>query len=269
MRVTFDTLKYEVSDHVASLQLNRPEVINAFNGRMEAELRDAWQTIRADDDVRVVVLSGAGTRGFCSGWDRKSQGEDRLEKARTANVWAARDVGEQIGPKSNSCWKPVIAAVHGIACGGAFYLLGESDIIISTDDAEFFDPHTTFGLTPVFEPALLRLRLPYSEIMRINLMGNDERLSARRAYQLGLVSDLVAPENLLTEAMRLATIIAAKPPSAVQGSVYAMWNTQNMSHNEIQAVGSALCALGNNAAKDEQKVEGFGDGKTWSYRVRG
>jgi enoyl-CoA hydratase/carnithine racemase len=214
------------------------------------------------------VLSGAGPRGFCSGWDRKSQGDERLEKARTSNVWSARDVGEQIGPKSNSCWKPVIAAVHGIACGGAFYLLGESDIIIASEDAQFFDPHTTFGLTPVFEPALLRQRLPYSEIMRMNLLGNDERLSASRAHQLGFVSDVVPVEDLQNEAMRLAALIAAKPPSAVQGSVYAMWNTQNMSHSEIQAVGSALCALGNNAAKNEEQVGSFGDGKTWSFRVR-
>lgn len=252
------------------LELNRPEVINAFNGPMEADLHEAWQQIRSDDDIRVVVLSGAGSRGFCSGWDRKSQGDDQLEKARTSNVWSARDVGEQIGPKSNSCWKPVIAAVHGIACGGAFYLLGESDIIIASDDAQFFDPHTTFGLTPVFEPALLRHRLPYSEIMRMNLLGNDERMSAKRARQLGFVSDVVRREDLLAEAVRLAKLIAVKPPSAVQGSVYAMWNTQSMSHSEIQAVGSALCALGNNAVKsqDEEQVGSFGDGKSWSYRVR-
>lgn len=267
--MTFETVDFSVSNHVASLKLNRPEVINAFNGPMEAELHAAWQIIRSDDDIRVVVLSGAGDRGFCSGWDRKSSGEDRLEKARTKNVWAARDVGEQIGPKSNSCWKPVIAAVHGIACGGAFYLLGESDIIIASHDAEFFDPHVTFGLTPVFEPALLRQKLPYSEIMRINLLGNDERMSAQRAYQLGFVSDLLPREELLPEAMRLAALIAAKPPSSVQGSVYAMWNTQNMSHQEIQAVGSALCALGNTAAKAEAEATEFGDGKSWSYRVRG
>lgn len=269
MPVTFRTLNYDVRDHVATLELNRPEVINAFNGTMESELHEAWQVIRADDDVRVVVLSGAGSRGFCSGWDRKSVGDERLEKSRTSNVWAARDVGEQIGPKSNACWKPVIAAVHGIACGGAFYLLGESDIIIASDDAQFFDPHTTFGLTPVFEPALLRQRLPYSEIMRMNLLGNDERLSAQRAYELGFVSDVVAPAELLPEALRLGALIAAKPPSAIQGSVYSMWNTQSMSHREIQAVGSALCALGNNAAKSEEQVGGFGDGKTWSFRVRG
>jgi enoyl-CoA hydratase/carnithine racemase len=266
--VTYGTLNFTVKNHVAMLELNRPAVINAFNGPMESELHDAWQRIRSDDDIRAVVLSGAGDRGFCSGWDRKSTGDDQLEKARTANVWSARDVGEQIGPKSNQCWKPVIAAVHGIACGGAFYLLGESDFIIASEDAQFFDPHVTFGLTPVFEPALLRLRLPYSEIMRMNLLGNDERMSAKRAHQLGFVSDLVPREDLIAEAVRLAELIAAKPPAAIQGSVYAMWNTQYMSHHEIQAVGSALCAMGNNAAKSEGQVDGFGEGKTWSYRVR-
>lgn len=267
--MNFRTLTYDVREHVAHLQLNRPEVINAFNGTMEAELREAWQAIRSDDDVRVVVLSGAGPKGFCSGWDRKATGDEQLEKGRTTNVWSARDVGEQIGPKSNACWKPVIAAVHGIVCGGAFYLLGESDFIVAAENAQFFDPHTTFGLTPVFEPALLGFRMPYGEVMRMSLLGNDERITAKRAYEIGLVSEVLTSEELLPTAEQLAQAIARKPPAAVQGAVYAMWNTRNMTHDQVQAMGSALCALGNNAAKQESAVDGFGDGKTWTYRVRG
>ncbi len=267
--MSYRTLDFAVRDHVAHLTLNRPDVINAFNGPMEAELHDVWQSVRSDDDVRVVILSGAGTKGFCSGWDRKATGDDQLEKGKSSDVWSRRDVGEQIGPKSNACWKPVIAAVHGIACGGAFYLLGESDFIIAADNAQFFDPHTTFGLTPVFEPALLRSKMPYGEIMRMNLLGNDERMSAKRAYEIGFVSDVVPYEDLLAEALRLATIIAAKPPAAVQGTVYTMWNTQNMSMREIQTMGSALCALGNNAAAAQAQAESFGEGKNWTYQVRG
>jgi enoyl-CoA hydratase/carnithine racemase len=265
------TVRLEVHDHIADVVLNRPQVINAFNGVMETELQHVWHTVRADDDIRVVVLSGAGDKGFCSGWDRKSDADTQLQAKRTANVWARNDVGEQISPKSNKCWKPVIAAVHGITCGGAFYLLGESDIIIAADDAQFFDPHTTFGLTPVFEPALMRLRMPYGEVMRMSLMGNDERIAASRAYEIGLVSEVVPRADLLSTAHTMAAAIASKPPAAVQGAVYSLWQTQNMSVHEMQTMGTALCALGNTAAAQELAAGSagdFGGGRTWNYRVR-
>ena len=262
------TVRFEVSNHVATVELNRPAVINAVNGTMEAELQRVWQAIREDDEVRAVVLSGAGERGFCSGWDRHSVGDEQLQGRRATNVWSRTDMGELISPKSNGCWKPVIAAVHGIACGGAFYLLGESDIIVASDDAQIFDPHTTFGLTPVFEPALLRLRMPYSEVMRMSLMGNDERISAGRAREFGLVSEVVAHAELLPTAHELADKIAAKPPAAVQGAVYALWQTQSMSIPQIQSVGTALCLLGNGAAAGQMTVDDFGGGRTRAYHVR-
>jgi enoyl-CoA hydratase/carnithine racemase len=261
-------VRFEVADHVATVQLNRPAVINAFNGPMESELHQIWRTIRSDDDIRAVVLSGAGDRGFCSGWDRRSVGDEQLQGRRATNVWSRTDVGELIGPKSNGCWKPVIAAVHGIACGGAFYLLGESDIIVAADDAQFFDPHTTFGLTAVFEPALMRLRMPYGEVMRMSLMGNDERISAQRAREIGLASEVVSREKLLATAYGLADKIAAKPPAAVQGTVYAMWQTLSMSIPQIQSVGTALTTLGNTAAATQMPVDDFGGGRTRDYQVR-
>jgi enoyl-CoA hydratase/carnithine racemase len=262
------TVRYELSDHIATVELNRPEVINAFNGPMESELQFVWKAIAADDDVHVVVLSGAGERGFCSGWDHHAEGANDLQGRRTTNIWSRSDVGRQISPKSNRCWKPVIAAVHRIACGGAFYLLGESDVILAADDAQFFDPHTTFGLTPVFEPALLRLRMPYGEVMRMSLMGNDERISARRAVDIGFVSEVFARGELLPAAYDMAAKIAAKPPAAIQGAVYALWETQSMSLTQIQAVGTSLCLQGNNAAAAQQSTGDFGSGKKWAYRVR-
>ena len=111
-----------------------------------------------------------------------------------ASPWMFDDPGDEIGPKSCDLWKPVIAAVNGIACGGAFYMLGEVEFIIAADHATFFDPHVTYGMTPVFEPIHVMQKMPFHEIMRISLLGNHERMSAQRAYQIGLVSEVVAAD---------------------------------------------------------------------------
>ena len=89
------------------------------------------------------------------------------------------DPGDNIGPKSCDLWKPVIAAVNGMACGGAFYMLGEVEFIIAAEHATFFDPHVTYGMTAAFEPIHMRAIMPFPEIMRLSLLGNYERMSAR------------------------------------------------------------------------------------------
>ena len=84
-----------------------------------------------------------------------------------------------------------VAAVNGIACGGALYMLGESDIIIAADHATYFDPHVTYGMVAGFESVHLLQKLPLGEVLRCMLLGGHERISAERAYQVGLVSEVV------------------------------------------------------------------------------
>ena len=91
------------------------------------------------------------------------------------------DPGRDVGPKARDCWKPVIAAAQGMACGGAFYLLGEVEFVIASDAATFFDPHVTYGMTAAFEPIQILRKMPFQEIMRMSLFGSDERMSAERA----------------------------------------------------------------------------------------
>src|SRR3954451_3189980 len=186
------------------------------------EFSDVWQRVRTDDDVHVVVLRAAGDRAFCTGIDvREPYDVD-------TNVWSQEDPGRQLSPKQNRVWKPVIAAVHGMAAGGAFYWLNESDIIICSDDATFFDPHVSYGMTSSLEPIGLARRIPFGEAMRWALMGLDERMSAQRAREIGLVAELVPFADLHEHVDRLARIIAAKPPAAVQGTVKSVWETADM-----------------------------------------
>ncbi|MFG2959067.1 enoyl-CoA hydratase/isomerase family protein [Streptomyces sp. NPDC048291] len=238
-----ETVLFEVTDHVATVTLNRPEVMNGFNQRMLAEFAALWDTVRNDDDVRVVVLRGAGDRAFCTGMDVK-EGIDRHP-----NVWSQTDPGEFLSPKQNQVWKPLVCAVHGMAAGGAFYWLNEADILICSQEATFFDPHVSYGLTAALEPIGLARRVPLGEALRIALLGLDERVSAARALQIGLVSEVLPREELWDRADGIARLIAAKPPAAVQGTVRAIWESLDSTRTQALRTGLSYTQLGNPVGK--------------------
>ena len=184
----YETLVVGVRDHVASVTLNRPEALNAFTVVMRRECRDLWTALRSDDDVRVVVLTGAGDTAFCVGIDRDEPFtalDDSPALYGTSNNFMYDDPGDWLGPKSNNLWKPVIGAVNGMACGGAFYLLGECDVLIAAEHATFFDPHVTFGMPAIYEPMKMLTRMPFGEVMRMSLTGDTERISAETALREG------------------------------------------------------------------------------------
>ncbi len=195
-----ETLLYEESDGVAWITLNRPEALNAFDAVMQQELRGLWAELRVNDDVRCIVVTGSGDRAFCTGLDRgEIEDIDQLPPGKLPGYntpWDFDDPGKSVCPKSNDLWKPVIAAVNGMACGGAFYILGEVDFIIAAEHATFFDPHVTYGMPTAFEPIFLLHKMPFQEVMRLSLLGAHERLSARRAYEVGLVSEVVPGDEL-------------------------------------------------------------------------
>ncbi len=200
----FETLAYEERDGVAYVTLNRPDRLNAFNALMQRELKALWRGLRRHDDVRCIVLTGAGEKAFCTGIDRTEEASADLTDDTVIDSGSTpfmfNDPGDNIGPKTCDLWKPVIAAVNGIACGGAFYMLGEAEFIIAADHATFFDPHVTYGMTAAYEPMHMAGIMPFGEVMRMTLLGNHERLSATRAYEIGLVSEVVPAEQLLERA---------------------------------------------------------------------
>src|SRR5829696_1677272 len=204
------TLALEVADGVATLTLDRPQVHNAFDGTMTDELSKVWKALRQAAEVRAVVVTGRGDKAFCTGIDRSSVEEFGLDP------FTYEDPGRLIGPKSAELWKPVVAAVNGIACGGAFYILGEADVIVAAEHATFFDPHVTYGMVAAFEPILLLRRMAFGEVVRMALAGTAERITAATAQRIGLVSEVTTPDDLLTTAQQLAGVFAAQPPLAVQ-----------------------------------------------------
>jgi enoyl-CoA hydratase/carnithine racemase len=235
----YETITYELTGHVATVTLNRPDNLNAFNQRMRDEFEHLWNTVRLDDDVHVVVLQAQGDRAFSTGVDvREAYHYD-------SNIWSQRDPGVQLGPKRNNVWKPVVIALHGMVAGGALYWVNESDIVICSDDTTFFDPHVSYGITAALEPIGLRQRIPLGEVLRMTLLGLDERMSAGRAREIGLVSEVVTRDALRPRAAEIARIIAAKPPAAIQGSVKAIWESLDMTRSGALQVGLSYTQIGN------------------------
>ncbi|MFE0518654.1 enoyl-CoA hydratase/isomerase family protein [Streptomyces sp. NPDC058954] len=224
---------------VAVVTLDRPDRLNAIDLTMRDELQWVWRELRFDDSVRAVVLTGAGERAFCTGLDRDAV------VPQPSSPYMADDPLLRVGPKSNDLWKPVIAAVTGMACGGAFYLLGESDFLVADPTAAFFDPHTTYGMVSAYESVLLAQRMPYGETARMMLMGTAERISAERAHAIGLVSELTAPGKALAAATECAAVLAGYPAEGVQGTVRALWAAREGAVAAGFAQAPHLVALGN------------------------
>ncbi|MFH8393221.1 enoyl-CoA hydratase/isomerase family protein [Streptomyces sp. NPDC018036] len=233
------TVSVDKSSGVAVLTLDRQDRLNALDLATAAELGSVWREFRFDDTVRALVVTGAGRRAFCTGIDRSA------DVPQPNSPYMVDDPLASIGPKANGLWKPVIAAVNGIACGGAFYLLGESEFVVADEEATFFDPHTTYGMVSAYESVYLAQRMPFGEVARMALMGTAERVSARRAYEVGLVSELTSPGEALAAAVGCATVLASYPPEAVQGTVRALWSAQEATRAAALAHAPQLVSLGN------------------------
>ncbi|MEV7190971.1 enoyl-CoA hydratase/isomerase family protein [Streptomyces sp. NPDC093510] len=224
---------------VAVLTLDRPERHNAIDVATAAELGATWRRFRFDDSVRAVVVTGSGEKAFCTGIDRTA------DVPQPNSPYTIDDPLVAIGPKANDLWKPVIAAVNGMACGGAFYLIGEAEFVVADEHATFFDPHTTYGMVSAYESIHMAQRMPFGEVARMALMGTAERVSARRAYETGLVSELTPPGGATAAAVRAAEIIASYPTEAVQGTVRAVWSAKEAARTQALAHAPHLIALGN------------------------
>ena len=262
MSYDFETLLVGIDAGVATVTLNRPDKMNAFTARMADELQALWKSFRFDDEVRAVVLTGAGQKSFCTGIDRESN------IAQPSSPYMIDDPGTRLGPKSADLWKPVIGAVNGMACGGAFYMLGECEFLIAADHATFFDPHVTFAMVAAFEPIIMSNYMPFGEVMRMSIMGNYERMSAHRAHQIGLVSQVVPGSDLLATAQETAAALAAQPTNAIQGTIKAVWAARQMGPVAALTQAATIVTLGNQPDALGAGNEAFNSGKRIDWKLR-
>jgi enoyl-CoA hydratase/carnithine racemase len=236
-------ITYEVADHIATITLDRPEALNSFDAAMAREVVWAWETVRDDGDVHVVVLQANGERAFCSGLDLRQSTDWFMRE----NEWNSFDPGALLGPKLvHKVWKPVVVACHGMVAGGAQYFLNEADIIICSEDATFFDPHANGGIVSALEPmGMLARGIPLGEVLRWALLGSDERITAETALRIGLVTEVTPTAELRDRARQLADEIAARRPEAIQGTVRAIWESLEMTPSTALRNGLSYTQLGN------------------------
>ena len=219
----FQDLLYEKRDRVAFITINRPHVLNAISPVTQDELIEAVEDFADDPDVWVAVLTGAGDRAFSAGADIKWRFEhpdeherrelERQRRRRRAYWHLDAMYG---GDLPLQVWKPIIAAVNGYALGGGFEVAMNCDIVIAAEHATFGLPEVTRGWTPAAANFLLPRHVPRKIAMEMLLFG--DRISAQRAYEVGLVNKVVPAAELLDTATAYARRLCQNPPLAVQAA---------------------------------------------------
>jgi enoyl-CoA hydratase len=202
------------SDGVALITLNRPEVLNALDYATLGELVDALESLDGDESVRCVVIAGAGDRAFAAGADIKEMASATPVTLSVANNFARWE-------KLKRVRVPLIAAVRGFALGGGCELAMACDMIVAADDATFGQPEIKIGIIPG-AGGTQRLTRALGKAKAMELILTGRNLSAREAYDRGLVSQLVAREETVPAALSLAAEIAALPPLAVRAAKEAV-----------------------------------------------
>lgn len=222
----WETLEVESIDRVLVVRFNRPERLNAMNMVMARELEEVWQAFDQDAYLRVAVLTGAGGRAFHSGADVAEVAD--VSRQRTSNY----DEENRFSPQMVGVSKPVIAAVNGVCAGAGLHFVIDSDFAIAARGATFTDTHVSVGQVSALEPIGMSRQMPLGSIMRMMLLGRHERLSAQRACELGLVTEVVDDDQLMGHAVRLAQQIARNSPTAIAVSRRAIYSAFDRSHHE-------------------------------------
>jgi enoyl-CoA hydratase len=220
--MAYETLVVEREGPVGWLVFNRTAAANAMDARMMHELETAWLELDRDPEVRVIVNTGAGA-AFQTGLDmaQLSRDPDALrEQSRRTKRFELRFTSWH-----NDVTKPVIAAVNGVCAGGGLHFVADADIVLAAANATFLDPHVSVGQATVYETIALAKKSSMEAVLRMAFTGRHERLSARRAYELGIVSQVVdPPEQLRSEAQALGEKIALNSSDVLVATKRALWN---------------------------------------------
>ena len=213
--MTYKTVKYEVNGHIAKITINRPEALNALNSEVLDELNTLLDEVRADKDLRVAILTGEG-RSFVAGAD--------IKEMSTLSAIEAKEFGHKglsVFRKLESLPIPVIAQINGFALGGGCEIAMSCDFRIASDKALFGQPEVGLGITPGFAGTQRLQRLVGPGYAKY-LIYTAKNIKADKAYEIGLVQEVVEADKLEETVEKLASKIAANAPIAVRASKEAI-----------------------------------------------
>ncbi|MEU6562472.1 enoyl-CoA hydratase/isomerase family protein [Nocardia nova] len=265
----YDSIGYEVQGHTATITLNRPEALNALSPHMITELRAAYADAENDERVWSLVVTGTG-RAFCTGADVKAiPGDGKVvyetPYLSTYEQWEAPQEGT---PPFRTMAKPILTAINGICCGAGLDWVTTSDIVIASEQASFFDPHVSIGLVAGREVVRLARVLPRSAALRMAIMGKHERMPAQRAYELGMVSEVVEHDRLLERAHEIAATVNSNAPLAVRGTRLAIQKGIDLPLHEAEMLAESFRER---VTRTEDALEGpkaFVEKRTPEWRCR-
>ena len=256
-----ETALYELEGHVATITYNRPEALNAINGEMRRDLNDAFSRFRDDEEAWVAIVTGAG-KAFCAGADLRDGAHSAGDFPGT--FWEKPTINS-----FESGWeifKPVIAAVNGYCLGYGLTLVTWCDFVIASERAEFGFPEVRLGVPTIVGAIRLPQRLLWQDAMELLLTG--ERIDAARAKEIGLVGSVVAHQELMNEARRLANRLLQGAPLAQRAIKEVAVRARQLPMLESIRFGETMRKV---AAATEDAAEGgraAAEGRSPEWRAR-
>ena len=236
--MAYDNLLFEVSEQIARITFNRPNVLNALNRRTMDELGDCLKKVRADDAIRVVILTGAGEKAFIAGADINELSQQTPVNGREFTLY-----GQEIIHRLETLGKPAIAAINGFALGGGCELALACTLRIASRNAKLGQPEVKLGIIPGYGGSQRLPRLCGKGVAH-ELILTGEMITAEEALRVGLVNRVVEPGELLATAEAIAKKIIANAPLAVKYALEAVEHGMEMPQEEglyLEATLFGLC----------------------------
>ncbi|NUN07568.1 MAG: enoyl-CoA hydratase/isomerase family protein [Ignavibacteriaceae bacterium] len=231
------TLLFEQKKNYAIVTINRPDKLNALNNTVLTELKQVFSNLSVLDEIRCVIVTGAGAKSFVAGADIAE-----INKLDVPQAKVFAEFGQSVFSLIEEMNKPVIAAINGFALGGGAELAWSCHIRICSENALFGQPEVDLGLIPGYG-GTQRLPRLISSSLAAQLLLTGEKIDAQKALALGLVNNVFKPEELLPKAEELADKISAKPALAVQNILKALSSTRQTGLNEGLAIEALLFSL--------------------------
>jgi enoyl-CoA hydratase/carnithine racemase len=222
----YETILYSVDERIARVTLNRPDARNALNVRMTDELLDAFERAKADDGVRVIVLTGAGDRAFCAGADLGGLGQAQADGRSVADASAIRESAPfRLFTAFPDLGKPIIARLAGHAVAGGLGLAAACDLVIAADDVKLATPEVNVGLWPMMIMAIINRNVAPKHAFKLYYTGS--RITAAEGRDIGLVTEVVPRAGLDARVDELARVIASKSPLGLRRGRDAFFAIEN------------------------------------------
>ena len=256
------SLVFEKKGHIATVRLNRPEAMNSIDPETRAALWEAWAEVAADDHIRVAILTGTGEKAFCTGADLRKPFPAPSSFAEQMFTTGKPNVTDGM-----QMLKPIICAINGYAMGGGLELALACDLRIASENAAFALSETKIGsLAGSGGTQRLIRAIPHAIAMKMLLTG--ERIDAREAHRVGLVSDVVPPDQLMPLATQFAERICDNAPLSVRAAKLAATRGAEMSLNDGLTLEQAFFGILRDTEDRAEGRKAFAEKRKPDYKGR-